>query len=221
MPVEHQTSRPFRDAARIEGRQSYIEPQTPGRKSCGFSDNAEPWHPADHIAAPPLVGASTIPEKLRPFSGLVDLCARASESPAVPLCPNSKHRALVTPSKRGRGSKLRIADELGEQTPVPRHTHMTRAQRLKRVFNIDVETCQACGGRARVIACIEDSLVIRKILTHLEKKAQAIVAPRLIPNSRALRSQIFSRVSAFCGNPAVHLRLANDRYGQEAVSQYP
>jgi hypothetical protein len=60
-----------------------------------------------------------------------------------------------------------------------------RAQRLKRVFNIDVETCQACGGRARVIACIEDSLVIRKILAHLEKKARAIAAPPLMANSRA------------------------------------
>jgi hypothetical protein len=62
---------------------------------------------------------------------------------------------------------------------------LTWAQRLNRVFNIDVEKCHACGGAAKVIACIEDPLVIRKILTHLEKKAQAIAAPRLIPNSRA------------------------------------
>jgi len=33
---------------------------------------------------------------------------------------------------------------------------MTWAQRLKRVFNIDIETCSVCGGAMRIIACIED-----------------------------------------------------------------
>jgi hypothetical protein len=39
------------------------------------------------------------------------------------------------------------------------------------VFNIDVETCRACGGSAKVIACIEDPVVIRKILNHLQQKS--------------------------------------------------
>jgi len=30
---------------------------------------------------------------------------------------------------------------------------ITWAQRLKRVFKIDVEKCRVCGGSARVIAC--------------------------------------------------------------------
>ena len=33
---------------------------------------------------------------------------------------------------------------------------ITWAQRLKRVFGIDIETCPACGGALRIIACIED-----------------------------------------------------------------
>jgi hypothetical protein len=37
------------------------------------------------------------------------------------------------------------------------------AQRLKRVFAIDIETCPHCGGTSRVIACIEDPLLIAKI----------------------------------------------------------
>lgn len=48
---------------------------------------------------------------------------------------------------------------------------MTWAQRLKRVFGIDIETCPACGGAMRIIACIEDPDVIDKILTHLDAKA--------------------------------------------------
>jgi len=47
---------------------------------------------------------------------------------------------------------------------------MTRAQRLKRVLAIDIETCPACGGAVRIIACIEDAEVIDKILTHLDAK---------------------------------------------------
>ena len=55
--------------------------------------------------------------------------------------------------------------------PVQRHAAMTWAQRLKRVFKLDVETCRVCGGSARVIACIEDPVVIKKILTYLEEKS--------------------------------------------------
>ncbi len=47
---------------------------------------------------------------------------------------------------------------------------MTWAQRLKRVFHINIETCRARGGAVRIIACIEDPVVIEKILTHLDQK---------------------------------------------------
>jgi hypothetical protein len=46
-------------------------------------------------------------------------------------------------------------------------------QRLKRVFAIDIETCANCGGKLRVIACIEDPDVIAKILEHIRAREQA------------------------------------------------
>jgi len=58
---------------------------------------------------------------------------------------------------------------------------MTWAQRLKRVFNIDIETCQACGGAVRVIACIAGPVVIEKILTHLDKQDFSVEPSRLPP----------------------------------------
>ena len=61
---------------------------------------------------------------------------------------------------------------------------MTWAQRLKRVFNIDIETCSKCGGAVRVIACIEDPVVIDKILTYLDEEA-ALAEPLVLPQSRA------------------------------------
>ena len=44
---------------------------------------------------------------------------------------------------------------------------MTWAQRLKRVFGIDIEVCSLCGGKVKVLAVIEDPQVIEKILKHL------------------------------------------------------
>jgi hypothetical protein len=45
------------------------------------------------------------------------------------------------------------------------------AQRLKRVFNIDISLCPLCGGRLRVIQDVTDPDLIRKILTHIQKQA--------------------------------------------------
>jgi type I restriction enzyme R subunit len=65
------------------------------------------------------------------------------------------------------------------------------AQRLKRVFNIDIGTCGECGGAVKVIARIEDPVVIEKILTHLQGKV--ISGPtHLLPESRAPPADLFN-----------------------------
>ena len=98
------------------------------------------------------------------------------------FAPNSKHRALITPAQRGKGRKT--TDETQDRTPAERHAAMTWAQRLRRVFSIDIETCHICSGPMKVIACIEDPLVIRKILDHLDRIAPA-TAPTSLPEPRA------------------------------------
>ncbi len=50
---------------------------------------------------------------------------------------------------------------------------MTWAQRLKRVFNIDIAVCKECGDTVKVIASIEDPAVIKQILAHLGRKAES------------------------------------------------
>ena len=104
------------------------------------------------------------------------------------FAPNSKHRALVTPAKRGKGNKARVPDE--PPTSAERRASMTWAQRLKRVFGIDIETCPACGGAVKVIACIEDPVVIKRILDHLKQKADAN-EPSPLPESRAPPTSLF------------------------------
>jgi len=99
------------------------------------------------------------------------------------FAPNSTYRALVTPAKRGKRKKLLSANET-DQTPAEKRASMTWAKRLKRVFNIDIETCDKCGGDVRIIASIEDPAVIHKILTHLDDNATS-AATALLPDCRA------------------------------------
>jgi hypothetical protein len=100
------------------------------------------------------------------------------------FAPNSKHRVQVTPAGRGKGNKVKLADKPQDQSLFERRASMTWAQRLKRVFNIDIETCNKCGGAVKVIACIEDPVVIRKILSHMDKKA-TLNGPVVLPQPRA------------------------------------
>src|SRR5690606_36317281 len=53
-----------------------------------------------------------------------------------------------------------------EEGGAPRALRMTWIQRLKRVFSIEIETCQRCGGKLEVTASIEDAELIRRILQH-------------------------------------------------------
>jgi hypothetical protein len=89
------------------------------------------------------------------------------------LAPNAKWRGAVTPSGRGRGG-CRVepgaapAGGAQEVAPSPRPRQaMNWAQRLKRVFRVEIERCGRCGGQVKVIAAIEDPAVIERILTHL------------------------------------------------------
>ena len=66
---------------------------------------------------------------------------------------------------------------------------MNWAQRLKRVFGIDIEACARCGGKLAVIASIEEPDVIAKILAHLERTAPQQVQSELPLGARAPPSQ--------------------------------
>ena len=102
------------------------------------------------------------------------------------LAPNSKHRIAVTPARRGKGSNtLDLKSKKNAKPPVNEHQEMTWAQRLKRVFNIDVTTCSHCGGVVKIIASIEDPLVIKKILDHLNAKSEACALVNQLPEPRA------------------------------------
>jgi hypothetical protein len=78
------------------------------------------------------------------------------------FAPNCKHREHVVPKRK--------PDDVKPDKPL---APMTWMQRLKRVFAIDIETCPKCGGKLRVIACIEDPDVIATILEHIRARDEA------------------------------------------------
>ncbi len=106
------------------------------------------------------------------------------------LAPHSGLRARVTPAGRGKGStRTDGADgtvqgaQQGAQRPgitegtthsaqsrgLPRPVAMCWAQRLKRVFGIQIESCARCGARLKRVASIEDPAVIARILARLDQ----------------------------------------------------
>ena len=58
------------------------------------------------------------------------------------------------------------------------------------LISIDIEVCSACGGVVKIVACIEDSDDIDKILSHLEERLASEKDTQL-PPSRASPQQKF------------------------------
>jgi len=104
------------------------------------------------------------------------------------FAPNASLRAQLTPSGRGkRPATDAVPAEVNghdkQRSPEAKRRAMSWAQRLKRVFNIDVSTCVHCGGAVRIVASIEEPNAIRAILGHFEKHG-ALEAAHYRPGPR-------------------------------------
>ncbi|WP_340679059.1 hypothetical protein [Paraglaciecola sp.] len=113
---------------------------------------------------------------------------------------------IITPALRNK-TKQALSTGQGK-TRAQKRQSMIWAQRLKRFFGIEIETCEQCGDAVKVIASIDKSsgklictafaarrvrhrdvtnehpLVIQKILSHLNTKNNDVVE-LLPPQSRA------------------------------------
>ena len=81
------------------------------------------------------------------------------------FAPASPDRARVVPKPRVAAAPKAV--ESSEPSTTDRQRALTWAQRLKRVFAIDIEVCRRCGGQLRVIASIEDPPARRASLFRL------------------------------------------------------
>jgi len=81
------------------------------------------------------------------------------------LAPNAALRPQIVP---GDPDPVPTTTEGNDDSlSVSTRARMSWAQLLKRVFAIDITACPQCGGTLTLLAAIEDSAVIIKILTHL------------------------------------------------------
>ena len=105
------------------------------------------------------------------------------------FAPNSPLRARITSARRGPGATEGSSADRDEATTLPTPLASSRwARRLKRVFGIDIASCLACGGRLRILACIEDRRTVDAILAHLARKAadpERLASPHRVPPGRA------------------------------------
>ena len=63
---------------------------------------------------------------------------------------------------------------------------LTWTRLLKRVFELDMEHCQSCGGELKITAAILEQPGTEKILTHLGLQARA--PPRSAARGQALQA---------------------------------
>ena len=89
-----------------------------------------------------LRGESSIAELCR-REGTTATCITAGAKTSLGLARNVFQvilsvKPIVIPAKRGRGKKAKVPNDKQDQTQAERRVAMTWAQRLKRVFNIDI-----------------------------------------------------------------------------------
>lgn len=130
----------------------------------------------------------------------LDFIARLAALVAKPRVNLTPLHGVFAPNSRYRGA----GDEghAGQGRPASRDwgsggAHTGRTPGIddlgaapEALFHIDVEICRDCGGAVRIIACIEESVVIEKILTHLDKK-NTPQGTGLFPEGRAPPAGLF------------------------------
>ena len=122
------------------------------------------------------------------------------------FAPNSRLRARITPARRGPGGATGSEAGSAEAPSAPASLASSRwARRLKRVFGIDIASCLACGGRLRILACIEDRRTVDAILAHLARKAapypERLASPNRTPPLTALTFPSLRHRNAALGSP--------------------
>ena len=84
-------------------------------------------------------------------------------------------------SSPAAGREPTSAMTVEDPPPPPAPRRWSWPDLLRHTFAVDVLACTRCGGRMRVVATIEDPVVIRKILTHLGLPTE-VPAPRPPPS---------------------------------------
>jgi hypothetical protein len=96
----------------------------------------------------------------------------------VPTPANARRRRKRKDSAPAPATRQCAPTDSRSDCNDPPTAPLTWAQRLKRVFEIDISLCPLCGGQLRVIGDITDPDLIRKILDHVNSRAPPRLPPR-------------------------------------------
>ena len=109
------------------------------------------------------------------------------------LAPHSKWRSFVVPEKPEEMPSKDGDLDAGADPPV-KPKRMSWAKLLSRVFAIDTESCDHCGGQMKIIAAVMSALAIESILRHLG------IPPRPPPIAKsqiAIQENLWDQSSGF------------------------
>jgi len=101
------------------------------------------------------------------------------------LAPNAKLRKAVVPVPVPKATAPAHADDCDRLSVGSGKGRMRWTQLLKRLVDIDIKHCPNRGEQLKLIAAIEESAVIQRILTHLGLAAQSP------PRASAMRVDLF------------------------------
>jgi len=91
----------------------------------------------------------------------------ASPEPASP-CAHDPRSAAADDQEAPCAHDPRSAAADDQEAPrAPRPTRIAWAKLLRRVFQIDVETCPRCAGRMKIVAALTDPAEVRRYLSHV------------------------------------------------------
>ena len=85
------------------------------------------------------------------------------------FAPHFKYRSLIVPQPS-------LSDKTShtEQKQSKQSYSIGWAKMLKRVFDIDIQTCLKCGGQIKIISSIHNPQIIKKILTHIGENSTVL-----------------------------------------------
>jgi hypothetical protein len=140
-----------------------------GREALGTVDR--------DVAVAGGTAAPLVPSSAPPCDG-VNACGAAPQQRDPLGTPRGHERDPLSPPPVASSGPGTTAS--GEALPPPAARKWSWPDLMRHTFGVDVLSCVRCGGRMRVVATIEDPLVIRRILTHLGLPTAA-PAPRPPP----------------------------------------
>jgi hypothetical protein len=83
------------------------------------------------------------------------------------FAPHAKERSRISKSRKELQMELLAASPAEGGTKIPQEFRISWSRLLKRTFGIDLEKCQFCGGKTKILEAVIEAEAIKKILIHV------------------------------------------------------